>query len=43
MLAAWEEVQNCNIYVDTECSLYSQNVRFSSEAQTAIEGLDLKK
>lgn len=43
MLAAWEEVQNYNIYVDTKCSLYSQNVRFSSETQTATEGLDLKK
>lgn len=33
VLAVWEEVQNCNIYVDTECRLCSQNVRFSSLKQ----------
>lgn len=40
VLAAWEEMQYYNIYVDTKCSLYSQKVRFSSETQAVIEDLD---
>ncbi|XP_067163441.1 peripheral-type benzodiazepine receptor-associated protein 1-like [Apteryx mantelli] len=42
VLGVWEEVQNYNISVDTECSFCSPNVRFSSETQAVIEDLDLK-